>query len=379
MIQALFFFGGLTLLVLGADLLVRGASRLAVTFGISPLVVGLTVVAFGTSAPELAVSVSAVLSGNTDLAVGNAVGSNTFNVLVVLGLSALVMPLAVSRQILRQEVPLMIAAGVLLMIMSRDGSIGWIDSSLLCLLLAGYTTFVVRQSRAEAPSGVAAEPAAPAVQAGPDSEGLSSPAPWLRARWMQGLAVLLGLVLLVAGSHAMVDAAVFFARSLGVSDAVIGLTIVAAGTSLPELATSVRAVINGERDMAVGNVVGSCLFNILGVIGVSGLVATFTSTGALVVPDAVLRFDLWVMVAALLACLPVFLTGREIARWEGALLLGYYTAYTAYLVLQSKEHDALPGYSFVMLAFVMPLTVLTLGVSVWRRPPASARDSASAG
>lgn len=355
MIQALFFFGGLALLVLGADLLVRGASRMAVTFGISPLVVGLTVVAFGTSAPEVAVSVSAVTAGNADLAVGNAVGSNTFNVLVVLGLSALVVPLAVGRQILRQDVPLMIAAGALLLLMSLDGTIGWIDSSVLCLLLVGYTAFVVRQSRA-APQAAEDDDAPVAV-------------PWLRARSTQLLAVLAGLGLLVIGSDAMVDSAVFFARTFGVSDVVIGLTIVAAGTSLPELATSVRAAMQGQRDMAVGNVVGSCLFNILGVVGVSGLVAAFSAAGTLVVPPSVLHFDLWVMLAALVACLPVFLTGREIARWEGLLLLAYYGVYTTYLVMQSKHHDALPELSFVMLAFVIPLTVLTLTVSVWRRPP----------
>ncbi len=357
MTQALFFFGGLALLVGGADLLVRGASRLAITFGISPLVVGLTVVAFGTSAPEMAVSTAAVIAGNTELALGNAVGSNIFNVLVVLGLSALVAPLAVSRQVLRQEVPLMIAAGVLLLLLCLDGSIGWIESTVLITLLVGYTAFVVRQSRAE--SGTVADDLPAAVT-------------WLRSRWMQVLAVVVGLVLLVVGSNLMVDAAVFFARALGVSDVVIGLTIVAAGTSLPELATSVRAVMNGERDMAVGNVVGSCLLNILGVVGVAGLAAAWSQAGTLAVPTAVLNFDLWVMLAALVACLPVFLTGREIARWEGALFLGYYLAYTAYLVMQSKHHDALPEYSVVMLGFVIPLTVLTLAVSVWRRPAAAA-------
>ncbi|MEO5734580.1 MAG: calcium/sodium antiporter [Rubrivivax sp.] len=354
MMQALYFFGGLALLVGGADLLVRGASRLAITFGISPLVVGLTVVAFGTSAPELAVSVSAVLSGNSELALGNAVGSNTFNVLVVLGLSALVSPLAVSLQVLRQEVPLMIGAGVLLLLLCLDGSIGGLDSTLLVALLLAYTAFLVRQSRAD-PAAVA--------------DDLPPAAPWLRTRWMQALAVGVGLVLLVVGSNAMVGAAVVVARALGVSDVVIGLTIVAAGTSLPELATSVRAVMNGERDIAVGNVVGSCLFNVLGVVGVAGLAAAVSHVGSLAVPSAVLHFDLWVMLAALLACLPVFLTGREIARWEGALFLGYYLAYTAYLVMQSKHHDALPEYSFVMLGFVIPLTVLTLAVSVWRRSP----------
>ncbi len=350
------FFGGLVLLVAGADLLVRGASRLAISFGISPLVVGLTVVAFGTSAPELAVSTGAVLSGTSDLALGNAVGSNIFNVLFVLGLSALVAPLTVQRQVIRQDVPLMIASALLLALLCLDGSIGLFDSVLLCSSLIGYTAFVVRQSR-RAGTAAAANETNAAVVGG-----------WLASRWMQALAVALGLALLVAGSDAMVGAAVHFARALGVSDVVIGLTVVAAGTSLPEVATSIRAVLKGETDMAVGNVVGSCLFNILGVVGVAGLAAATTAAAALVVPASVLRFDLWVMVAALFACLPVFITGKRIARWEGALLLAYYAAYTAYLVLQSSHHDALPVYSFVMLAFVLPLTAMTLAVTIFSRP-----------
>lgn len=182
---------------------------------------------------------------------------------------------------------------------------------------------------------------------------------------MQLALIAAGLGLLVLGSQWLVDAAVVFAKALGVSDLVIGLTIVAAGTSMPEVATSITAAIKGERDIAVGNVVGSNTFNILGCLGLSGL---FTGSGGLVMSPALLNFDIWVMIAVALACLPVFLTGREIARWEGAVFLGYYAAYVAYLILAAQQHDALDPFSAVMMGFVVPITVVTLVVALLRRP-----------
>ena len=358
MMHALMFVLGLVALVLGAEWLVRGASKLALAFGLSPLVVGLTVVAFGTSAPEMAVSVGAVLGGTTDLALGNAVGSNIFNVLFILGLAAMITPLSVHVQVIRQEAPIMIGAGVLLLVLAFDGRLSLFDGALLFTLMLGYTGFLVRQSRAEAA----------AASAPGDYDAEVRPAPpgrWDSRPIVQVGLVLAGLALLVGGSQALVTAAVAFAQALGVSDVVIGLTIVAAGTSLPEVAASVMAALKGERDMAVGNVVGSCVFNVLGVVGLASLAAF--GAGGLAVPASVLNFDLWVMVAALFACLPVFLSGREIARWEGALFLAYYAAYTAYLVLAAQQHAALPAYSSMMMGFVVPLTVLTLVVALLRR------------
>jgi cation:H+ antiporter len=345
--QSMLFAAGLLALVVGAELLVRGASKLALSFGISPLVVGLTVVAFGTSAPEMTVSVGAVLNGQTGLALGNVVGSNVFNVLGVLGLAALITPLAVHLQVIRQEVPIMIGAALLVLVMSLDGRIGGFDAALLVALLLAYTVFLVRQSRAHA--GDAADDRA-------QGDGPGSRA--------QQFALLIGgLVLLVGGSQAMVTAAVAVAQAIGVSDVVIGLTIVAIGTSLPEVAASVTAALKGERDIAVGNVVGSCVFNLLGVLGLSGLAAAITGTAGLPVPGSVANFDLWVMLAALVACLPIFLSGREVARWEGGLFLAYYVAYAGYLVLAAQHHAALPAFSGVMLGFVLPLTVVTVVVS----------------
>ena len=358
MMHALLFAVGLGALVLGAEWLVRGASRLALAFGLSPLVVGLTVVAFGTSAPEMAVSVGAVMGGTTDLALGNAVGSNIFNVLFILGLAAVITPLSVHVQVIRQEAPIMIGAGVLLLVLAFDGRLSLFDGALLFALMLGYTGFLVRQSRAE--SAAAAAPGDYDAEVQP-----AAPGQWDSRPVVQLGLVLAGLALLVGGSQALVTAAVAFAQALGVSDVVIGLTIVAAGTSLPEVAATVMAAFKGERDMAVGNVVGSCVFNVLGVVGLASLAAF--GVGGLAVPAPVLNFDLWVMVAALFACLPVFLSGREIARWEGALFLAYYAAYTAYLVLAAQQHAALQAYSSVMMGFVVPLTVVTLVVALMRR------------
>ncbi len=357
----LYFVTGLMLLVLGARFLVDGASRLALAIGVSPLVIGLTVVAFGTSAPEMAVSVGAVWGGQYDIAVGNVVGSNIFNVLFILGVSALIVPLFVNRQIIRQEVPIMMGVSVILLVMLRDLAISMVEGGVLFLLLIGYTVFVVVQSRrANKAASEGAELAALNV----------GEARWADSRLMQVLLIVGGLVLLVIGSRLLVNASVAFAKALGVSDLVVGLTIVAAGTSLPEVATSITAAIKGERDIAVGNVVGSNVFNILGVLGMSGLVA---GTAGITVAPSIIAFDAWVMLVAAVACLPIFLTGREIARWEGGVFLTFYGFYVAYLILATEQHDALATYTFAMIYFVIPLTLIT-ALAIYLRPRRSGRS-----
>ncbi len=351
----LLFIGGLIGLIIGAELLVRGTSKLALSFGISPLVVGLTIVAFGTSAPEVAVSVGAVLDGNPDIAIGNVVGSNIFNVLFILGVSALITPLVVNIQLIRQEVPIMIGASLLLLALGLDGNLSFWDGALLFALLIAYTVFLIVQSRKETKAAhdeYAAE-VKPAVPGGWDSK-----------LPVQLLLIVVGLAFLVIGSEWLVNASVTFAKALGVSDLVIGLTIVAAGTSMPEVATSITAAIKGERDIAVGNVVGSSTFNILGCLGLSGIVS---GDLGLAMPAAILNFDIWVMIAVALACLPVFMTGREIARWEGGVFIMYYAAYVAYLILATQQHDALGTFSTAMMSFVVPITVITLVVVLLRR------------
>ncbi|MCM8611613.1 calcium/sodium antiporter [Accumulibacter sp.] len=350
----LLLFGlGLVALIAGAQVLVRGASKLALSFGISPLVVGLTVVAFGTSAPELAVSLRSSFAGQVDIALGNVVGSNIFNVLFILGLAALISPLVVAPQLIRQEVPIMIGASLLVLALAFDGQVGRVDGGLLFGLLLGYTLFLVRQSRRESRATQAEYGA---------QEVLSDTAAWDRHWGVQLLLIAGGLVLLVIGAGWLVDAAVSFARILGLSEAVIGLTIVAAGTSLPEVATSLVATWRGERDIAVGNVIGSNTFNLLGVLGLSALLAP----AGLPVGAAMIAFDLPVMIAVALACLPIFFSGHLIARWEGALFFAYYVAYTAWLLLAAQQHAATAAYGSVMVGFVLPLTAVTLGVIAWR-------------
>ncbi|GAB4323545.1 MAG: calcium/sodium antiporter [Dehalococcoidia bacterium] len=345
------FVAGIALLVVGAEALVRGAARIAVTAGISPLVVGLTVVAFGTSSPELAVTISSSTGGDPDIAIGNIVGSNILNTLLILGASAVITPLVVSQRLVRREVPLMIAVSVVVFPFALDGRVDRLEGLVLAGGVVVYTAWAIWNSRREHQL----------IQAEYAAEFSA------RERTLAGIAldvvlVVGGLGLLVLGSNWFVDGAVDIADALGVSQLVIGLTIVALGTSMPEVATSIMASLRGERDIAVGNVVGSNLFNILAVLGITSVVAD----GGVAVADAALRFDIPVMIATAVACLPIFFTGWAIVRWEGLLFLGYYVAYTAYLLLDASGHDALPAYSFVMLVFVVPLTAVTLAVLAFR-------------
>jgi len=343
-----FFIIGLVLLVLGAEWLVRGASRLAGAAGISPLVVGLTVVAFGTSAPEMAVTISSAWQGTPDIALGNVVGSNICNLLLILGLSALVAPLTVAQQLVRLEVPLLIAASLAMLIMAWDGAVSRIDGLLLFTAVVIYTVYAIRQSRREQQS----------VQAEYERQ-YGKPAGSILMNL--GL-IIAGLVLLVLGANWLVDGAVAVARFLGVSELVIGLTIIAIGTSLPEIAASLVASLRGERDIAVGNIVGSSLFNILAVLGLTAAVAPI----GIPVPDAVLGFDLPIMLAATIACLPIFFTGFRIDRWEGALFLFYYVAYMCLLVLDALQSEALPMFELALIGFFAPLTLITIGVTSFR-------------
>ena len=338
---------GLALLLAGAELLVRGAARLAGAFGVPPLVIGLTVVAYGTSAPELAVSVRASGLGQADIALGNVVGSNIFNVLFILGLSALITPLVVSRKLVRLDVPIMIAVSLGLVALGWNGRIGRPEGALLVLLGIAYTVFLVVEGRREERRKRAAE-----------GRGAPASAGWVRS----SLYVAAGLALLVSGSRWLVDGAVALARALGTTELVIGLTVIAAGTSLPEVATSVVASLRGERDIAVGNVVGSNIFNVLWVLGVAALAS---ESGVAVSPSA-MQFDVPVMVAVAVACLPIFFTGYLIARWEGALFFAYYLLYTAFIVLAATGHGALRLLGPAVLWFALPLTFLTLGVLTTR-------------
>jgi cation:H+ antiporter len=344
---------GFVALIAGGEVLVRGAGGLARSLGLSPLVVGLTVVSFATSAPELAVTLDASLTGRPGLAVGNVVGSNIANVLLVLGFSALFLPLAVRSAVTRRDVPVMIALSALFLVLSLDGSVSQLDGVVLVLLLLAYVGYSVRAGRKQAAEDSSDEDdEAPDVE--PDDAGADAKPP--SRPWIDVLLVLGGVALLVVGSRSLVTSATDIASALGLSELIIGLTVVAIGTSLPELATSVVAALRGERELAVGNVVGSNIFNIGAVMG---LVAAVSPGGVPVEPSAV-NFDIPVMVAVMVALLPVAFTGYGIARWEGGLFVAYYGAYTLFLLLDATTHDALPEYSALMLTFVVPLTALSL-------------------
>ena len=339
--------GGLVLLILGGESLVRGASSLAERAGISPLVIGLVVVSASTSAPEFAVSLGAVLRGEPDLAVGNVVGSNIFNVLFILGLSALVAPLVIKRQLVRFDIPFMLFISVLLMFLALDGAVSLNDGFLLLGALFIHTVISIVMGRRESNT----------VDKGEEKSKESSQESSRQLSALRAVLFLLaGIGLLVAGAQLLVSGAVSIASALGVSSLVIGLTVVAAGTSLPEVATSLIAMRKGETDIAVGNVVGSNIFNIGMVLGLPAII--FGS--GIPVTNALIAIDIPLMIATAIALLPIAFTGFVVARWEGFLFFGMYVTYTLYLVLASTEHDAAQGFTTIMLWFVMPLIAATL-------------------
>ncbi|MFP4636508.1 MAG: calcium/sodium antiporter [Nitriliruptoraceae bacterium] len=362
--------GGAVLLVVGAEALVRGASRLAAAMGVTPLAIGLTVVAFGTSAPELAVSVQGAVGGAGDVAVGNAVGSNVFNLLAILGLAALTRALVVQQRIVRLDLPVLLVATLVVWGLAANGTLGRIEGSLLVAGLLAYTTWVYRASRREergtdtsvtehgAGSSLAEHSSGHeqgAADASPDE-------PRSRRTWPRAAAaIVLGLAGLVAGAQLLVGAATTIAVAAGVSELTIGLTVVATGTSLPELATSVAAAARGQRDIAVGNVVGSNLFNLLGVLGVAALV----SPGGLPIAAEALRTDLPLSLLATIVVLPCLVTGLLILRWEGGLLLLAYVGYVTTVVLLGLSHPAGPTARVSISIGLVASTVVVTLIGWW--------------
>jgi cation:H+ antiporter len=334
---------GLVLLTFGGEALVRGASTIATKAGISPLVVGLVIVSAATSSPEMAVTIGSVASGEPDLAIGNVIGSNIANILLILGMAAVISPLLIQKQLLRIDMPVMLGLTVLLLVLSLDGNLSQLDGVLLFSILAIHTIASVRMGKA----------ATKAIDYQPTELPLNAkPVPI----WLAIILVLLGVALLVFGSQLLVQGAVSIATALGVSSLVVGLTVVAIGTSLPELATSIVAISKGETDMAVGNIVGSNIFNIGMVLGLPSIFFG----GGLGVAASAIAIDFPLMLAATIALVPIAFTGFKIARWEGALFLMLYSSYLTYLVLDNTGHDATQGFSTIMLFFVLPLILATL-------------------
>lgn len=348
-LDVVFVIAGLALLMVGGELLVRGASALAQKIGISPLIVGLIVVSAATSAPELAVTVGAVLNGEPGLAVGNVVGSNIINILVILGLSAIVVPLVVKRQLVRFDIPVMVGLSVLLLLVSLDGRVSVLDGLLLLAGLVVHSVLSILVGRREARRAVDLS-----LPSTPTTAPITIITP---VKLPLALLFLVGGVgLLVLGAQLLVDGAVNIATGFGVSSLVVGLTVVAIGTSLPELAASLAAVRRKETDIAVGNIVGSNIFNIGMVLGVPAMLFG----QGIPVPAPAIALDMPLMIAAAVALVPIAFTGFIIARWEGGLFVALYIAYATYLVLAATTHDALAGFTELMLIFVLPLVGITL-------------------
>jgi cation:H+ antiporter len=314
----LLLLGGLVLLILGGELLVRGAVAIATRLGVSPLMIGLTLVGFGTSTPELVTSLQAALAGSPGIAVGNVVGSNTANILLILGLAAVIRPVTATSAAFRRDGSVVVLAALLCAWASLSGEIGRGVGTLLVAALVAYvvlTYLLERQSTSPSAALHAAEAEAAPPAAGGPLRSFGS--------------LLAGIAFTIAGARLLVDAAIELATGFGVSEAVIGLTIVAIGTSLPELVTSIMAALRGQSDVAFGNVIGSNIYNVLGILGVTALVQP------LVVPAEIATLDIWVMLAATAALIVVTLTGWRVTRLEGGLMVAIYGAYLTWLALEA--------------------------------------------
>ncbi|KVX01916.1 calcium/sodium antiporter [Shewanella frigidimarina] len=307
MFIALSIIGGFIILTIGAEALVRGASAVALRLGIAPLIIGLTIVAFGTSAPELAVSVKSALVGNPGIALGNVVGSNIVNIGLILAITALIRPITVQSQMVKRDIPIMIAASVLMWFLLLDGEVSFIDGAILFSALVGYLVFSYVSAKNN--------PEDLDVDATPQHPGLSI------------ALIIVGIAMLVGGGILFVDGAVDLAKQFGISEVIIGLTIVAIGTSMPELVTSVMAALKGQSDIAIGNVVGSNIFNVLGILGATALIHPVSAVGFN-------EIDFIAMLVLAFMVLPFAWSGLRIGRREGSVLLACYVGYTSYLVMQ---------------------------------------------
>lgn len=349
----LWIIGGLVALTFGADVLIKGASNIAARFGVSAIVIGLTIVAFGTSAPEMAVSVNGAFQGQADIAIGNVLGSNILNILLILGLSALISPLLVHKQVIRVELPIMIAAAVFTYFFVIDGKLDRFEGLAAFGLLVVYILFQLRnsveQSRSRSAEDIEAE------------QALKESVKGSRV-WQDWLRIAVGLGLLVFGADKFVEGAVEIARGFGVSELVIGLTIVAAGTSLPEVATSVIAAIKKQTDIAVGNVIGSNIFNSLGVLGLAGAV----SPKSVEVSAQAVNFDFPISIAASLLCFPLFLRGFRIGRTEGVGFFAFYVGYVAFLVMDQMGEGPLAGQQALIVQMAFPIVAMLFMVYATR-------------
>ncbi len=319
------FAAGLALLVVGAEFVIRGASRLALSLGVKPLILGITVVAIGTSAPELAVGITAAMQGSGDLAIGNIAGTNIFNILFILGLSAIILPVTLHLQIIKLELPVIILSALAMILVSLDGVLSPFDGLLMVLAAIGYTLLLIRLSRKESK---AVENEFEDMYGEEPLEKAPGESEW-RVRVINSMVLLTGLCITIYGADLLVDGSVKMARGLGITETIIGLTIVAIGTSAPEFATTMIATIRNERDVAVGNILGSSIYNILVILGVTAI----ASPDGISVESQVLYIDLPVVAFVALLCIPVFMSGKKVSRLEGCLFVGLYLAYLTSIII----------------------------------------------
>ncbi|MFZ5980651.1 MAG: calcium/sodium antiporter [Candidatus Zixiibacteriota bacterium] len=333
----LFLIIGLIALLVGADQLVRSATKIALFFGLSPLVIGLTVVAFGTSAPEVAVALSGSLNSHTDLGFGNVIGSNIFNLLFILGLMTVFTPLRIERNVVRIDMPLLIIVSAGFLALALDSRLSKIDGVILLLALVLFTVFTLRRGKM-------------------DKKEIEQD---LRGRWkaisrgalaIQFIILPLSVILLGRGSDWVVEGSTALARGMGIDEFVVGLTVVAVGTSLPELVTSLLALMHDRRDMAVGNIVGSNIFNILGVVPVMALV----SSNGVIITQSSMSMDLPVLLASVVLCFPIFFSGYRISRWEGVFFLLFYLVYMVFFAIDNDPNSLFGTYMRILMIYVVP-------------------------
>lgn len=345
-------------LLCAGHLVIRAAAAIGAKFGLPPMVIGLTIVAGGTSAPELAVVFQAIAADDTELAVGSIVGSNIANVLLVLGLAATAGTIHVTSRVLRIDVPIMVAASAALLLASLDGSVGRLDGGLFLLALSAFILWTFRSATTEADPAV--DEISGPVQRRSERRRVDR-LPFHIASLIAGLGAL------VFTSSFVVSGAEEIANQLGIPQLVIGLTVLALGTSAPEIATTLVAAFQGNRQLAVGNVVGSNIFNILLVLGLGGAVS-----GNIEIATSVTQVDLPVMIAAAVACLPLLLWDNRLDRWEGGAFVAFYLAYVVFLTLDAGNHEATNAFAFIVAAIVAPLTILTaMTLAYHRRWPQS--------
>lgn len=349
----LFFIVGLAALITGADLFLNGVDHFGKKWGISSVVMGLTVVAFATGAPELAVSLKAAATGSADLVLGNIIGSNIANILLILGISAVIKPIGITLRIVRFDVPVVIGASILLYILALDGELSFVDGAILfagIIIYSLVTFFQIRKER---------------LNNGKAKQNSNQDIDEITSRWffyVRNIGFLIvGLALIVQGANWMVDSAVEMARILGVSELIIGLTIVSIGTSLPEVATSITAIRKGNVDMAVANVMGSNLYNIFLTMGLTLLIIP----NVLAVSIQAIHFDLPFMIAISIACIPIFIADFNITRSDGTLFLFYYVGYIVYLILGAIESPYKKYTELAMLWVIIPATLIYMGVRLF--------------